>query len=126
MALTTAGLNAAAAGLRNSLTYVSLHSGDPGTTGANEISGGSPAYARKAASWTSQANGSFNLANGLQFDIPAGTTVSHFGTWSTANGGTFYGGEALRDAANAPVSENFSAQGLYTLTSATVTVVSVA
>jgi len=26
---------------------LSLHSGDPGSTGANEISGGSPAYARK-------------------------------------------------------------------------------
>ena len=32
-----------------SITHISLHDDDPSTTGANEVTGGSPAYARKAA-----------------------------------------------------------------------------
>ena len=124
MAVTTAGLNGAATGLRSNTTYISLHTGDPGTTGANEISGGSPAYARKAASWSSVSGGAYTLSAALQFDITANTTVSHFGTWTAQTGGTFQGGEGLRDAANNPLSETFTAQGFYTITSATVQVIS--
>lgn len=37
------------------ITHVSLHSGFPGTGGANEISGGSPAYARGAITFGAAA-----------------------------------------------------------------------
>ncbi len=122
MALTAAGLNAAANGLKSAATYISLHSGDPGTTGTNELSGGSPAYARKQPTWGTTNNGVVPLSAALQFDIPSGVNVSHFGEWTAATGGTFLGGEALRDSNNVAVVENYTSQGLYTLTSATMTV----
>jgi len=85
---------------------VSLHTGDPGTTGANEISGGSPAYARitpPAATLNGTGQGSIQVT----FNVPAGVTV---------------GGAGLRDASNnfldggtlTPLA--FASQGTYTLT----------
>lgn len=71
--------------------YVSAHSAYPGDTGANEVSGGSPAYARKAKTWNSAASGSMDDSNAPTFDIPAGTTVGYVGLWSALTGGTFYG-----------------------------------
>ncbi len=122
MALSATGLNAGVNGVKAVASFVSLHSGDPGTTGANEISGGSPAYARKTAAWGSSTNGSAALSSAVQFDIPGSVTITHFGTWTSASGGTFIGGDALRDGANNPVSETFTAQGFYTLTTATINV----
>ncbi len=122
MALSTTGLNAACNGVRTMATHVSLHAGDPGTTGANEISGGSPAYSRKSVSWGSATNGTATLSTAVQFDIPANVTITHFGTWTAGSGGTFVGGEALRDSLNNAVSETFTSQGYYTLTTATINV----
>ncbi|MFR9767039.1 hypothetical protein [Nocardia sp. SC052] len=67
--------------------YVSVHTADPGSTGASEASGGSPAYARKQTTWTSATGG---VVNGSQVtvDLPAGT-YTHIGIWSAASGGTF-------------------------------------
>lgn len=63
------------------LGTMSLHSGFPGTTGANEISGGAPAYARKACVVNS-ASGSVRALNAaVVFDIGAGTTVRWVGFW---------------------------------------------
>jgi hypothetical protein len=122
MPLSDNGRNAAVTGLGNSITYLSLHSADPGTTGASEISGGTPAYARKACTWGAAATGSRTLSAAVTFDVAAGSTVSHFGCWSAATAGTFYGGDALRDAGNNPVVENFGGQGTYTMTTATLTI----
>jgi hypothetical protein len=95
--------------------YVSLHTGSPGTNGANEVSGGSPAYARKAMTWNAASGGGLDNSNAPVFDVPAGTTVSHFGLWSASSGGTFYGGDALS------ASESFTGQGTYTLNDGDVT-----
>jgi hypothetical protein len=76
-------------------TYESLHTADPGTTGASEATGGSPAYARKAVSCTATAG--VVSAPQVAFDAPAGT-YTHFGLWSAATGGTFYGGDPLQVA----------------------------
>ncbi|RJO74186.1 hypothetical protein D5S18_18710 [Nocardia panacis] len=67
--------------------WVSLHTGDPGTTGTSEASGGTPAYARKQTTWTSSTGG---VVNGSQvtIDVPAGT-YTYAGLWSAATGGTF-------------------------------------
>lgn len=66
--------------------FGSLHSGYPGTTQANEISGGSPAYARKALTFGSAGTPSagIKVTNAdATFDVPAGTTVRWIG-YSTA------------------------------------------
>lgn len=92
MSLTTAAKNT----MLNALTIdtASLHTAFPGLTGANEVSGGSPAYARKAVSFAAAAGGSRALSAAVTFDVPA-TTVRWFGFWSSgtyvgyaANGGT--------------------------------------
>lgn len=95
--------------------FVSLHTADPGTTGTNEVTGGSPAYARKSITWSAAANGSKAMSNTPLFDVPAGT-VAYFGLWSAVTAGTFYGGGALSAA------ETFSAQGQYTLTADTMSI----
>lgn len=90
-------------------THASLHTADPGTTGASEVTGGSPAYARKAITWAASSGGSKTLSATVTFDVPASTTITHCGTWSASSGGTFRGGGALS------ASEVFGAQGTYTL-----------
>ena len=91
--------------------FSSLHDNDPGDNGANEISGGSPAYARKANTWNAADGGSKDNSNAPVFDVPAGKTVKYVGFWSLATGGVFYGAVAVTN-------EVFAAQGTYTLTDA--------
>lgn len=72
----------------NAATHASLHSADPGTTGTSEISGGSPAYARKALTWTAGASDGIVTAS-VTFDVPASTTITHAGLWTAITAGTF-------------------------------------
>lgn len=90
-------------------THASLHTGDPGTTGTNEVVGGSPAYARKAITWNASSSGSKTFTASVTFDVPALTTVTHCGMWSASSGGTFRGG-------GTSTNETFGSQGTYTLT----------
>lgn len=73
--------------------YVSLHTADPGTTGASEVTGGT--YARVAVTWTSPASGQTQNVGALSINLPASTTASYFGVWSAASTGTYYIGGAL-------------------------------
>lgn len=67
--------------------WISLHVSDPGTTGAGEATGGTPAYARKQTSWGAPTNG---VATGSQVAIDAAAgTYPWAGIWSAASGGTF-------------------------------------
>lgn len=88
------------------ITHLSLHTATPGTTGADEATGGSPAYARQAVTFNS-AGATGPLGGTLQpatvgvawsdevtFDLAAGT-YTHAGGWSASSGGTFRGGNAL-------------------------------
>lgn len=66
------------------------------TTGANEVTGGSPAYARKALTWGSPASGSTPLAATLpSWDVPTGTTVGWWGGWDAVTAGNFLFMQAL-------------------------------
>lgn len=116
MALSNAGKHVMLDALAGVAVYASLHTASPGTTGANEVSGGSPAYARKSITWNAASGGALDNNANPVFDVPGSTTVSHFGLWSAASGGTFYGGDALS------ASESFTGQGTYTLSDADVTV----
>jgi hypothetical protein len=78
-----------------------------------EVTGGSPAYARKSITWGAAANGSKALSNSPVFDIPAGVTVSKIILCSALTGGTTY---ATYDATN----ETFAGQGTYTITSGSI------
>lgn len=114
-ALTDNAKNAMLNALGAAALYGSLHSADPGTTGANEISGGSPAYARKSLSWAAAAGGSKALqATFPVFDVYA-TTVAYVGMFSAASGGTYYGHWDVTD-------EVFAGQGTYTVTSGSISI----
>lgn len=73
--------------------YVSLHTGAPGDTGLNEVTGG--AYARQAATFTNAGNNPTVASNSGVIQYPTATavwgTVSHFGIWSAATAGSFLG-----------------------------------
>lgn len=91
--------------------YMSLHSADPGTTGTSEISGGSPAYARKPVTWTPGTSDGVNTATAVVFDLPPGTAVTHVGVWSAVTGGTFLDKAAMSvssQASQATVTVNAS------------------
>lgn len=114
MPLTAAAKNTMLTALAGVSGFASLHTGDPSTTGANEATGGSPAYARKAITWNAAASGALDNNANPVFDVPAGT-YTHFGLWSAVTAGTFQGGGSL----SAP--ETFAAQGQYTLSDVDVT-----
>lgn len=92
-------------------TYVSLHTADPGDTGANEVSVVAwPSYVRKhaenggaiGAGWSAPStSGSGRVSsNSLQIVYPsnngAGTvTVTHFAIWDAVSGGNCLGSAAL-------------------------------
>ena len=68
-------------------SYISVHTGDPGSTGANEATGGSPAYARVATTWGSASNSQV-AGSQVTINLPAGT-YTYAGIWTAATNGTF-------------------------------------
>jgi hypothetical protein len=73
-----------------------------------EITGGDPAYARKAVTWTTASDGTIRPNANIVFDIPAAVTVGGWRGYSAASGGTNYGGKSVTN-------EVFTGQGEYTL-----------
>jgi hypothetical protein len=67
----------------DALTFsaASLHTGYPGSTGANEVSGGS--YARQTPS-VGAASGEVRTAASNSWPVPAGTTVRWVGYWNAS------------------------------------------
>lgn len=75
--------------------WVSLHSGDPAGTGANEITSGTGSAARQAVTFTG-AGGVENPTAALTFSgFAANTTATWMGLWSAQTAGTFQGGYPL-------------------------------
>lgn len=97
MAFTNATKEAAALAVTGLGASISLHTGDPGTTGAAEATGGSPAYARKTTTWAGGAVDGAVSGSPVAFDVPAGT-YTHIGVW---NGPTFIAGFALSSSTGA-------------------------
>ncbi len=94
--------------LATQIATASLHSADPGTTGASELTGGSPAYARKAVTWNAAAASNIDQANAPVFDVPGGSTVAFVGYWSGEATPVFLGSDPV-------TAESYAAQGTYTL-----------
>ena len=74
----------------NKALYASLHTAYS-ATGTNELTGGSPAYARVAVTWSSAAGGSKALSGTYGLNVPASTTVEYIGFWDAASSGNFQG-----------------------------------
>lgn len=78
-----------------------------------EISGGTPAYARKSITFSDPVGGSMASSNQPVFDVPAAAVVNYCGFFSAVTSGTLLGIDQVTE-------ETFGAQGTYTLTSATL------
>lgn len=100
--------NAVATAYGNRATHGALYStAGSGTAAGTEISGGSPAYARKALTWSAPSSGVIT-AQGV-FDVPSGVTVRGAGVHTAITAGEFADGAAVTDQA-------FSSQGQFTVT----------
>lgn len=78
--------------------FVSMHTADPGTTGASEVTGAP--YARQLSTLPAASTGS---STGSQVSVPmptgAGTTtITHWGLWTLVSGGAWITGGALPNA----------------------------
>lgn len=93
--------------------YGALFSTAPLTTGAatGELTGGSPAYARKALSWGAVDGNAKITGAATVFDVAAGTTVVAFGVAASATAGT----ADIKDTYTL-TSQTFSSQGTMTIT----------
>lgn len=109
MTLNANGLNSAADGFAAAYPYLSIHTGDPGTNGANEDAN----VTRLAASWSAAANGDVTATNKAFTDGTPSGPATHVGYWSALTGGTCGGGQALTG------DQAFNANGEYTVTSVT-------
>ena len=111
MAYSDSGLDDQVNGIASAATRVSFHASDPGSTGAGEISGtGRPATTWAAASASTSPVGRQRVGSQVSAPIPASTTVTHWGLWTAASGGTFKYGGAL------PAPEAFGSAGTINFT----------
>lgn len=99
--------NTLATAYGNAAAYAALYSTVPGSSAGTELSGGSPAYARKAITWGAASNGVITAT--VTFDVPSGATVAGAGYHTALTGGTYLDGGSV-------TSQAFSSQGTYTLT----------
>jgi hypothetical protein len=90
--------------------YGTLFTADPGTSGAatNEVSGGSPAFARKSMAWSTSSGGAGSVSGSPTFDIPAGTTITNMGVCASSTLTT----ADVKDKC-AITSQTFASQGTY-------------
>jgi hypothetical protein len=121
MGLVTAALNQmldaldeTTAAPASGIAYLSLHTDVIGSGSTGEVTGGSPAYARKAVTWNAAGSGSKAISGTVVFDVPA-TTVRRVGLFSAVTAGTYFGDAEITD-------EVFAGQGTYTVTSGSISV----
>jgi hypothetical protein len=74
-----------------------------------ELTGGTPAYARKAIAFAASVVGSMDDTTAPTFDVPGGVTVDYMGLYSALTAGTLLQVDDL-------TAETFAAQGSFQLT----------
>lgn len=113
MAIKDSGKNVMLDALGAVCTHLSLHTGFPATSG-NEVTGGTPAYARKAITFAA-ANAGSKALNGTMpvFDVPPGTTVMAVGFNTALTLGTLHADDDITN-------ETFAGQGTYTVSSGSI------
>lgn len=69
--------------------YISLHTGDPGLTGANEVAGGS--YARQSATFSAASGLSNATSADLTWSSMPSATITYVGIFDASTSGNFIG-----------------------------------
>lgn len=114
MAFNDTLLNYGLDGMAAVIAEVSLHSVDPGTSGTDEVTGGS--YERQVPTFNAATSASVAIDSILTFEVPGGgTVVSWVGLWDAAD--VFLGGIQLN------TSETFEGEGQFAVTSLTINAV---
>lgn len=75
--------------------YISLHTADPGTTGANECTGGSYARQNATSTFATASNKAIDSNVNLNWAGMPSATVTHIGIWDAVSSGNFLCGGAL-------------------------------
>lgn len=88
--------------------FMACYTTVPGASAGTEVTGGAPAYARKASNWGATSNSAATAAPAA-FDIPSGATVAGVGFHTAVTAGTYLDGAAV-------TSQAFSSQGTLTVT----------
>ena len=88
-------------------THGAVYTTAPGASAGTEPSGGSPAYARKALTWSSASGGVITAT--ATFDIPSGATIVGIGLHTALTAGTYLDGASI-------TSQAFASQGTLTVT----------
>ena len=86
--------------------YVSLHTADPGETGASEASGGS--YARQSASFGAASGGAISNDAAISFTGMPAATITHVGVWDASTAGNFLWGGALTASKTTNAGDTFT------------------
>lgn len=103
---TTAEKNALATKYGTDAAYGALFTAFTAPGPGTEVTGGSPAYARKPLTWGAPSNGVITAS--ATFDVPACTVVGT-GVYSAVTGGTYLDG-------NAVTTQTFSTEDTVTVT----------
>lgn len=90
--------------------YISLHTADPGTTGANEVTAGAYSYARKDASaaFPAAASGSISSNGDITWTNLPAVTITHIGVNDAASGANFLKGGALANSRTVEAGGSFT------------------
>lgn len=110
---TATAKNAALDAVGSGATWVALFHGDPAGAGV-EITGGSPAYARKQVTFASASSSSKATTGAVTIDVPAAAVVDFWALYSASTAGTQW------ESGSLPVSETFGGQGTYVVDSVTL------
>jgi hypothetical protein len=73
--------------------FLSIHSSDPGATGASEFT--NYTGTRPSVAFSAAASGTITSSNQQDYTSMGATTITHYGLWSAASGGTFQFGRPL-------------------------------
>lgn len=99
--------NALATAYGTNAAFGALYTTAPGATAGTEVTGGTPAYARKALTWGAAASSAVTVT--ATFDVPSGTTVVGAGVHTAVTAGTYLDGSTV-------TSQAFASQGTYAVT----------
>lgn len=91
-------------------TYVQLHTGDPGETGASNVA---TETTRKAASWSSAASGAIATSATLEWtNVSTTETYSHWSLWDASTSGNCLWYGALSASASVVAGDTFQVTSL--------------
>jgi hypothetical protein len=92
---------------------ITLHSGEPATGSANELSTAGGIYSAKAIAFGAAADGVRTQSADVLFDVPAGSSVSHYVLWQ---------GTTAKKKGAFPATETYAAQGQHRVKEGTLTI----